>query len=122
MSPVLRRLKPLPAWLLAVSGVLCGLTGVRAQGLAVVTHDATVHAKASRTGHAVAYVMPGDTVALLGPDTTAGYVAVRTPDEDAGWVWNRYLRVVAQASPAATSDTTSRPLPPETTTAVVASG
>ncbi len=122
MSAVIVRLKPLPAWLLAVSGVLCGLPGARAQGLAVVTHDATVHAKASRSGHAVAYIMPGDTVALLGQDTTAGYLAVRTPNEDAGWVWNRYLRVVAQASPVAMSDTTSGPLPPETTTAVVASG
>jgi hypothetical protein len=63
--------------------------------LAVATHDVNLRPNPSTHDPPLRAIAAGDTVTLLAPDTTNGFVHLRTgSDGTDGWVYSRYVDVV----------------------------
>jgi len=60
---------------------------------AVVTRNVNLRPDASSDGVPVAKLKPGTQLQLLDPDSTKGFLHVRTGDGKDGWAWGRNLRV-----------------------------
>jgi hypothetical protein len=83
--------------------------------LAVATQDVNLRPSHSIHDPSIRAITKGDTLALLAPDTANGFVHVETrPDGTAGWVYSRYVAIVAApraAAPPAPPSTALAPAP-----------
>ena len=74
---------------------------------AVVTHNANLRSDPSSQHKAVRQLAPPDIVELMEAGQTSGYLHVRTGEGEEGWVFARYLRVLASSDPTPESPATA---------------
>ena len=80
---------------------------------AVVTHNVNLRNDPSTTHAPIRLLAPPDIVELLQAEKTNGYYHVRTADDDEGWVYGNYVRVMsADESEPASPETALGPPPP----------
>jgi hypothetical protein len=89
--------------IIAVVATLCiGAPRALVAQLAVTTHGVNLRPNHSSHDAPLRAIDEGDTLALLAPDTTNGYVHVRLRDDGKeGWVYSRYVDIVGASDAAA---------------------
>jgi hypothetical protein len=102
--------------IIAVVAALCiGAPRALVAQLAVTTHGVNLRPNHSSHDAPLRAIDEGDTLALLAPDTTNGYVHVRLRDDSTeGWVYSHYVAIVGSPDAGATGTAA----PPGATAAV----
>lgn len=86
-------------WAIGFAGLLLFASApVRAQQ-AVVTHNVNLRSDPSTRKAPIRQLSPPDVVELLEPAKTNGYYRVRTADDEEGWVFGNFLRVLSPSEP-----------------------
>ena len=109
-----------PNWLNRVLWVVSLILVSTALGFAqqaVVTHNAILRGDPSSQHRPIRRLAPPDTVDLVQPEPTNGYLHIRTGDGEEGWVLAKYLRVLSPSEPAPESPATASGPPPAPGTA-----
>ena len=78
---------------------------------AVVTHNANLRSDPSSQHKAVRQLAPPDIVEVIEAGPTNGYLHVRTDDGEEGWVFAKYLRILASSDPTPESPATAAATP-----------
>ena len=78
---------------------------------AVATGDVNVRSGQSMASRILNELSTGDTVTLLSPTLRRGYYHIREDDGTRGWVYRRYIKLIA-ATPEPTPEPTPTPMPP----------
>ena len=103
-------------WYPRILGLLAVLLLIAATGAAqevVVTHNVNLRNDPSTTHKAIRLLAPPDILELLEADQTNGYYHVRTVDDDEGWVYGKYVRLMAtEETEPASAETAAGPPPP----------
>lgn len=88
--------------IIALSAALwVGAPRALAAQLAVATHGVNLRPNHSSHNAPLRAIDEGDTLALVAPDTTNGYLHVRVrADGTEGWVYNHYVEIVGASNPA----------------------
>lgn len=96
-----------------VSVLLFSACIVFAQQDAVVTHNATLRRDPSSQHKPIRQLAPPDTVQVLESQPTNGYLHIRTVDDEEGWVFAKFLRILSPEEPAPESTATApaKPVP-----------
>lgn len=78
---------------------------------AVVTHNVNLRKDPSTNQPAIRLLLPPDVITVLDPTKTNGYFHVRTEEDEEGWVYGRYVRILSEEEPEPTSTETAEASP-----------
>src|SRR2546426_7675977 len=78
---------------------------------AVVTHNTNLRRDPSTQHRPIRQLTPPDTVELIEPEQNSGYYHVRTADDEEGWVFARFLRILSDSEPEPASPATAPATP-----------
>jgi uncharacterized protein YraI len=96
-----------------ISVLLCAANFAVAQQEAVVIHNVNLRSDPSSQHKAIRHLAPPDMVTLLETGPTNGYLHIRTSDDEEGWVFAKYLRVLSagELPPESSATAPAAPVP-----------